>query len=375
VLADLTCRMNRDEASRYLDAGRRLCAIKLAGWAPHDLHEHQHEEVSRDRAEGVRLAYVAATRARDVLVVPVIGDEPWQGGWLDPLMPAIYPPPGARQSPRRGAGCPAPKSKDSLVARPEDRQADARTVAPGLHVFDGYTVLWCDPRWLAPLGLEPTFGVRGQDVVVRDVKRDVVDERRAAYDRWKASREAARSRGGVPSRSVATVREVADRDPSGGEDVAVLSLGRGARARGPAFGTLVHAVLADVPLDARAEAVGGVAARLGRTLGLADGDIEEAAELVRHALTQPFFDRVRAAATAGRCRRETPITVVVDDQLVEGIVDLAFEEEGRWVVVDYKTDAELSAEGEARYRRQVALYASAIGQATGQPARAVLVRL
>jgi ATP-dependent helicase/nuclease subunit A len=62
-------------------------------------------------------------------------------------------------------------------------------------------------------------------------------------------------------------------------------------------------------------------------------------------------------------------------ELIEGIVDLAFEEEGRWTVVDYKTDRELAASGEERYRRQVGLYASAIAQATGAPASGVLVRI
>ena len=56
-----------------------------------------------------------------------------------------------------------------------------------------------------------------------------------------------------------------------------------------------------------------------------------------------------------------------DGTLVEGIVDLAFEEAGAWTVVDYKTDREIAAAGEDRYRRQVALYASAIAQATGHP--------
>ena len=50
--------------------------------------------------------------------------------------------------------------------------------------------------------------------------------------------------------------------------------------------------------------------------------------------------------------------------MLEGIVDLAFEQDGAWTVVDYKTDREIAALGEERYRRQVALYASAIAQAT-----------
>ena len=61
--------------------------------------------------------------------------------------------------------------------------------------------------------------------------------------------------------------------------------------------------------------------------------------------------------------------------LVEGIVDLAFEEGGSWIVVDYKTDREIDATGEDGYRRQVGLYASAISRATGKPASGIVVRV
>ncbi len=74
ILADLTCKLARAEAGRWLDAGNNLCALKLGGWAPIDLLLHDAEEASRDRAEAARLTYVAATRARDILVVPTIGD-------------------------------------------------------------------------------------------------------------------------------------------------------------------------------------------------------------------------------------------------------------------------------------------------------------
>ena len=64
-----------------------------------------------------------------------------------------------------------------------------------------------------------------------------------------------------------------------------------------------------------------------------------------------------------------------DGTLVEGIVDLAFEEQGDWTVVDYKTDREVAAAGEERYRRQVAFYAAAMAGATGAPASAIVVRV
>src|SRR5436190_11883021 len=146
ILADLTCRMNRDEASRYLDASRRLCAMKLGGWAPHELHDHEADEVARDQAEGVRLAYVAATRARDLLVVPAVGDEPWEGGWFSPLNRALYPPVEARRTAGRGARCPAFRSKDTVLQRPNEETAAPSTVAPGAHAFadGGYSVVWWD---------------------------------------------------------------------------------------------------------------------------------------------------------------------------------------------------------------------------------------
>ena len=67
--------------------------------------------------------------------------------------------------------------------------------------------------------------------------------------------------------------------------------------------------------------------------------------------------------------------VMADGTLVEGVVDLAFEEDGAWTVVDYKTDREIASEGEEQYRRQLGLYAAAIERATGAPASGVLVRL
>ena len=64
-----------------------------------------------------------------------------------------------------------------------------------------------------------------------------------------------------------------------------------------------------------------------------------------------------------------------DGIVLEGVVDLAFEEAGRWTVVDYKSDREIAEAGEARYRKQVALYAAAVAQATGAPAVGALLRL
>ena len=377
ILADLTCQLSREEASRYLDADRRLCALKIGGWAPHDLHEHEAEEVLRDRAEGIRLAYVAATRARDLLVVPAIGDEPWGSGWLSPLNGALYPPAGQRPAATRGPKCPVLKSKDSVLIRPDDRMPHADTVAPGLHTRDGDSVVWWDPRWLT-LGLKPSHGVRREELIDKKAGRDVVDAGRRAYETWRAGRESARRFGGVPSAVAVTARELAARD-SGlpvGSPLPVIRIGAdGDRAGGAAFGRLVHAVLADVPLDASRQMVADTTARHGRALAATDDEVREATAIASRALEHDLFARARAAAAEGRCRRESPVAhLLADGTLVEGVVDLAFEEEGRWIVVDFKTDRDIAASLDA-YSRQVRLYADAIAAATGKPVEPMLLRL
>ena len=395
ILADLTCRMNRSDASRYLDPARGLCAIRLGGWAPHELHDHEAEEVARDEAEGIRLAYVAATRARDLLVVPAVGDEPWEGGWLSPLNDALYPPAADRRNAKRGPKCPAFKSKDTVLQRPNEETATANTVCPGQHDFDGYSVVWWDPSALT-LGLKPTMGVRRDDLIVKDVARNVVADGRTKYDTWKLARITAREKGSVPALQVCTVREYAanestyrateaQRTRSLGlqNEISVISVPLWpvrdqdrSRPSGAAFGSLVHAVLARAPFEAARTELDDIAAAEARLLAMDDADASAAAAVVERVLAHELLGRARRAAARGACRRETPVTLTLDDgTLVEGVVDLAFEEDGVWTVVDYKTDREIAAGGEEQYRRQLTLYASAIARATSAPVSAVLVRI
>src|SRR5262249_24725489 len=148
------------------------------------------------------------------------------------------------------------------------------------------------------------------------------------------------------------------------------------RARGPAFGVLVHAILAQAPFDASRDLLDEYAAREALVLGLTEIEAAWAAEAAERILAHDILHRARAAAGRGLCRRESPVICTLDDgTLIEGFVDLAFEEDGKWTVVDFKTDREIDSDGIERYRRQVALYASAIQKATRQPAQGGPVRL
>jgi ATP-dependent exoDNAse (exonuclease V) beta subunit len=380
ILADPTCKLSPAEASRWIDKEHDLCALKIGGWAPIDLVHHGEEERARDQAEAQRLAYVAATRARDVLVVPTIGDGPYEGGWLEPLMPAVYPPETSRRSPARAVGCPEFTSKDSVMNRPEGDPARPYTVAPGLHKSAGYSVAWWDPHVLH-LGAVSTFGLRRDDLIVKDGDMFAVEDRMLAYERWRTDRAAAIERAQRPSVRVETATAWAasaaeigiDEEIAQAASIQIVQLaGAQDRPRGPKFGTLVHAVLATVSLEASDDDVLRTAETQGRLLLSTSEEVRAAAAVASAVLRHDLMARARRST---RLRRETPVTwLQKDGLLIEGVLDLAFEEDGVTTVVDFKTDHELAA-GEARYRAQVQQYVAAVSRATARPAAGVLFKV
>jgi ATP-dependent exoDNAse (exonuclease V) beta subunit len=82
-----------------------------------------------------------------------------------------------------------------------------------------------------------------------------------------------------------------------------------------------------------------------------------------------------AAASGGRgkLRRETPVLHKrKNGTLIEGVIDLAFQEEeptfAGWTVVDFKTDREFDRSSE-RYVEQVRMYTEAVAAATATSVR------
>jgi ATP-dependent helicase/nuclease subunit A len=397
VLADPTCNATRAVPSRHVDPARGLWAEPLCGCAPRDLLDAAGAELRRDAAESVRLAYVAATRARDLLVVPTVGDEEI-AGWIDVLNPVVYPESRGRRQGADAPGCPK-FGRDSVFERPEStRKGAGASVQPGLHEprAGKHRVVWWDPRAL-DLDRAEEVGLRQQRILEADAGEVHADEGIQAHERWQASRSHALESGGKPSIVVRSVTSLAasraEPDESGGA-VALqeVELDRRGRPGGKRFGILVHAVLAAVDLDADEPAVRAAARAQGRLVGASGDEIDAAAVATRAALAHPLLRRAAASAATGGLRRETPVLLRLDDgSLAEGVVDLAFREQGAgnggdagaagegdgaggvsWTVVDFKTDREL-ADRRAPYEAQVRLYADAVARATREPARAVLL--
>jgi ATP-dependent exoDNAse (exonuclease V) beta subunit len=387
VLVDPTAPPALQNPTRYVPAAsgaeKRVAAIPLAGCVPVELFEHREEVLRHDREEAARLVYVAATRARELLVIPVVGDEPAEieedkKNWLDVLRPVVFPASAQRRDARQAPGTPTFGS-DSTLERPSSARAGTiDSVAPGLHrpSAGDHQVVWWDPRAL-DLDREHDIGLRQQKMLAADDGNAAVDEGGRLHDTWAKTRLNAIASGSTPALRVVTVTErKSEATAAPTIDVLVESTTavRTTRAHGKRFGILVHAVLANVDLDADRDQIVTITRAQGRLVGAAASEETSAVDATIAALAHPWLARARASADV---RREASLSHLQEDgSLLEGVVDLAFREESpagaKWIVVDFKTDVELSSR-RAEYALQVSLYARALAAATGEGAEGVLL--
>ena len=350
ILGDITANISPREADRHIDPAKRLVATRLLRMAPWELREHEAEELEREKAEGVRVAYVAATRAKDLLVIPAVGDEPHEG-WLAPLNSVLYPPMGERRKYEQAPGCPHFKGEATVLERPIDMLNEVEfSVRPGLHG----NVVWWDPLALALKPPDP-LGLRQEDILTNE--QPAARESANSYADWQFARAAALDKGGTPSLQLVLASDAeVPPEPVAKPQIATVAANPD-RPYGPRFGTLVHTILRHAHEPSQVEYW---AAFAGAQLQATGDEIAAAMDAAKAALAHPLLERSRIAQET---YHELPITMRIPDsnRVLEGVVDLAFVESGRWTIVDFKTTQDLAAQ-EAKYARQLQWYAYAISK-------------
>ena len=376
ILCDITCRLG-ESASRHIDPDRHLFAVRLAGGAPWELIDHEAVEGRREEAESQRLLYVAATRARDLLVVPAVADEPRTRSWVAALTPVLYPVGKTYRLPVVALGCPR-FGEEAVLDRPMNAPVPpGEGIKPGLHKprKGGHRVVWWDPALLEEAyELKPS--IRRYWILQAD-EGSPTDTETAQHEAWHQRRESLLEGGSRASLDVRTATRVAEETTETPKDVRVEVVERvPRRPAGKGFGILVHEVLATADLDAGRERLQALARSLGRVLDNTEEEVDAAAEAAERALAHPLLRQAEAASRQeGLLLRESPIVLKrKDGSLIEGVIDLAFREQpgAPWTVVDFKTDVRVDIRQE-EYQRQVALYAEALRQASGAEAEAVLL--
>ena len=368
ILADITANQASREPDRYVDSERQLCAMRLLQCTPWPLLEHRDREHSRELAEGVRLAYVAATRARDLLVVPAVGDGDIDS-WLNPLWKALYPDKSEfRRSEPGPAGCP-PFGSATVFNRPaEFDRGPELSVKPGLVTpFAGaHRVVWWDPLALR-LGVEANYGFRQEEVLADESPASL-----NAYRQWRQTRGEEIAKGARLAFDIFSPSETTQPPSGAAEEIGVAEVARPAgRSFGSRFGTLVHAVLRDIDFAATRETIEAQVELLARIGGTTEEERQAAAQAVAAALTHPLLESARRAA---RVHREWPMHFRAGGRLLEGVIDLAYFDGVTWHIVDYKTDADFAAR-RRHYETQLRWYVHGAAQLTKQPARGWLLRL
>ena len=274
--------------------------------------ELREKERDLEDNEFVRLMYVAATRARDHLVV-------------------------------------------SMFRKAGDKKSAAARI---LQHLGGRNDLWEQVAGLSPAVAPPRVArTTGEDPEAHSIER---------RDEWRRQREQTLARQGRPA-SVAATRLAREHK----EEPDPEEPWKRGRA-GTSIGSAVHGVLQTIDL-----ATGAGIDDASRSQAMAESIPERTAEvagMVRNALDS---DIVQRAVHSAKFWREVPVAVPVGKGVLEGFIDLLFEEDNGLVVVDYKTDYVAAAEREEqaveKYRIQAGSYALAIQRATGKPVQEIVL--
>jgi ATP-dependent helicase/nuclease subunit A len=389
LLVDITAKDTR-EPSKWIEQTAGLSAMRLAGCTPIEVQEHADDEARIEQEEAARVLYVAATRARDLLVVSAVGDHPYDG-WLATLNPVLYPTEAKSFNPstRQPQGCPF-FSDDTVVGRPQNALRPKGSVSPGLHQpqVGDHRVVWWDTSMLTPTSNQTRSMSRLTEYLREDDGKVRSEDGIRVHEAWQKDRATIRQRASKAEWTVATATAHAGGGTaikkSEPEMPLLLSKVRVEsvevnfdRPHGKRFGTLVHTVLSVVALDSDRVDLEELTRAHARIIGASDEEVTAAIKSVATALDHPLLLRAAAASSRGKCRREVPVAISLEDVMIEGVVDLAFldDEDGeQWSVIDYKTDFEIEGSLEA-YQKQVSLYALAVSRATGKGAQAFLLRI
>jgi len=295
-----------NKATRQLEAktGSQATQFKTAGY-----DSVLEGEEAAEAAEDVRLMYVAATRARDHLVLSL---------W------------------RKDEKC---RAAQILNYCGEDE--------PGWQEVDLSNVTLYAP------------GAPAKPVEKPDTAEDMVS--------WLAKRGAVVERASVPAAvAVTDLVKLAKEEAEGGE--AYYRTGRG----GTSLGRAVHSVLQVIDL-ATGTGLDDLSKAQAAAEGIAD-KWQEVAKLARNGLQSPV---VRRAIASGNFHREVFVSAPYEGKLLEGFMDIIFEEDGGLVIADYKTDAidneEELLQKKETYERQAGLYALLANRVTGKKVNEVVL--
>jgi len=349
------------EAPRVGMQLRRLGAAAVNIYSHEELRE---EAKRRDAEEELRLFHVAATRARERLILSgIVKPQAGNGGSPGkPVVERIVEAFGIDRERDSMVEIPAPLPRDGLDAAFGPSEIAVRANLPSPQRAAELTAAHREAAGAPDLGEGPAPLVEWHPPTVPS--RPLSYTAIAAHDAcpYRFYVERVLDLGGSAAGANGVPEPAADGENLGG--------GRGSeREERAARGSAVHALLESSRNRGWVEPDEELSRRHAAAAGLDPdraGEVEDLLAQVRGWLGSALFaERVRDAA---RARVEAPILLGVGGSVLRGSIDLLVESEGfPPLVVDYKTDrlnGDGPAEHAARYAVQRDVYALAVAEST-----------
>ena len=342
--------------------GMRLRRLGAAAVDLYDYAELCEEAKERDAEEGLRLFHVAATRARERLILsgvvkPEAGRETKPG---TPVVERIVDGLGIDRGVDSAVAVPAPRPREGLDAAFESSEIAVRVNLPAPGRAAELAATRRDAGAERPLGEGPAplVGRRPPAVASRPLSYTAISAYEDCAYRFYMERVL-----GLGDRGCGSTRIP-------GESATSIDEGT-AREEGAARGAAVHALLEWSQANGWREPPAELARRHAVAEGLdpgSDGLPESLLAPVRGWLGSSLL-RERVGIEPASVRAEAPVLLGVAGTVLRGSIDLLVEREGSPpLVVDYKTDrldGSSPAEHAARYEIQRDIYALAVAESRG----------
>jgi ATP-dependent exoDNAse (exonuclease V) beta subunit len=280
----------------------------------------QEEELQR-HAEDTRLLYVAATRARDCLLLSHFDMHPEckfqnEGLFTGPLLMAL-------------------EEKGAPVHWAEAESQGETLGEP--------------PAWVVPLEEktgDPALAAEKEKWKTQQLARKEKLESLRGQREFKSVSSLLSGDEEKREREERIFEEPELSSPWGGKDL----------------GSLAHLLL-EKGWDWDKPALRKAALVYGEKLGVPKPETEKAVEWVEKTLQNELLQRARKT---GKIFRELPMTGAIEKGMfLNAVIDLAFLEGDEWVIVDYKTDQDMEKRKE-KYRLQLGYYGELLTRLTGR---------
>ncbi len=336
IAAGMSGHTTGSRAVRAFSRENRTAQFKLRDAQTPDYLTAKAFDDEADANELTRLLYVAMTRAKSVLAIPL---------QLKKNKPRKKGGPRDYAKAQRGA---------KLAAVIDDSTQYAPITREELPGFDA-TVAPAAPNATLGAPAAERFAANAEalaaatDITQRmgvtaiahaaDQANDTPRHTRLTGTRLRASLDEQVARAGYPARQITTglFRENA----------------------GTEFGSAVHDVMEHLPAGGELEQIAATVASLYE---LPEGAAKEVARVADcFAQSAPY-----ARSLETESHREVPVIGSVGDTAVNGYIDLLYADGGAWVIADWKTDVTATPETVTSYFVQLDIYATFLEEALGQ---------